>query len=287
MSPKGATDTHNGKDDEQKLRTYRDAVVIVTGAASGIGRALVEELVANGAGVIILIDRQISVAEELAEGLRGNKGIMAEAHEVDVRNFAALKKVVEHTKEKYGRIDFMFNNAAICVAGPLERNLVSDFDTVLDVNIHGTSNGVLAVYPIMIEQRYGHIVNTASVAGLIPRGNKLSYVVSKHAVVGLSTSLRIEAAIHGVQVSVLCPGFVNTPILDMGLYGKNLTDLPPDLWQDRMKPIDPGFFAKKALRLVKKNKPIIVIPFKFKPILLLYRLFPSTTISLLTKMHKR
>ena len=90
----------------------------------------------------------------------------------------------------------------------------SHWDRIIDINIKGVVNGVLTAYPLMVAQGDGHIVNTASGAGLAPAVLTVAYTTTKHAVVGLSTALRPEAALHGVRVSVLCPGAVDTPILD-------------------------------------------------------------------------
>src|SRR5439155_13844601 len=104
-----------------------------------------------------------------------------------------------------------------------------DWHKVFDVNLRGVVNGVQAAYPVMLRQGFGHIVNTASVAGLLPTPTIVSYCAAKHAVVGLSTSLRVEAAEAGVRVSVLCPGAIKTPILEGGKYGKMLQPLPPEV----------------------------------------------------------
>jgi NAD(P)-dependent dehydrogenase (short-subunit alcohol dehydrogenase family) len=245
------------------LRTYKEAVVIVTGGASGIGRALAEELAQKGAHAVVLVDRQSTVAEEVATKLR-SAGVKAKAYEVDVRDAEKMEQVVKDTVEEYGRLDYIFNNAGTTVGGPLERVSVEDFYYVLDVNVRGVVNGVLAAYPIMKEQGFGHIVNTASLAGLLPNPEGFTpYATSKHAIVGLSTTLRVEAARHGVNVSVVCPGVINTPLLKCGKFGKNLGDIPSEemdkMWA-KYHPMDPNDFAAKALKLVASNKPIIVVP---------------------------
>lgn len=122
-------------------------------------------------------------------------GIKAKAYEVDVRDAKKMEEVVKATVEEYGRLDYIFNDAGTVVGGPLEKFSVEDFYYVLDVNTRGVVNGVLAAYPIMKEQGFGHIVNTASVAGLLPNLEGCTpYATSKHAIVGLSTTLRVEAA---------------------------------------------------------------------------------------------
>ncbi len=214
---------------ESGLRTYGGAVAIITGGASGIGRALGEALARRGAHVV-LADRQIELAETVAEGIRA-KGGRATAAELDVSDFPAIDRLVRETVESLGRLDYMFNNAGIGISGEVRYYDIKDWERVFDVNIRGVINGVQAAYPVMLRQGYGHIVNTASMAGLFPFPVVISYVTSKYAVVGLSTALRIEAAASGVRVSVLCPGTIRTPILEGGKYGKALQLLPPEVWR--------------------------------------------------------
>ena len=108
----------------------------------------------------------------------------------------------------------MVNNAGVAIGGLLEELDERHWSKALDVNLRGVINGVTAAYEVMRAQGSGHILNTASLAGLIPAPAMLPYTTTKHAVVGLSTALRAEAASQGVRVSVLCPGFVDTPLLD-------------------------------------------------------------------------
>jgi len=135
----------------------------------------------------------------------------------------------------------------------------------------------------MRRQGFGHIVNTASVAGLMPLAGLLSYCTSKHAVVGLSTSLRIEAAEQGIRVSVLCPGAVETPIVGGGKFGKVLNGPPPEiqrqLWE-KGRPIPVEHFAQSALAAVGRNRAIIVIPWWWKFAWWIYRLSPTASLAL-------
>jgi short-subunit dehydrogenase len=149
----------------------------------------------------------------------------------------------------------------------------------LDVNLRGVIHGVQAAYPIMLRQGFGHIVNTASMAGLLPTPLVVGYGATKHAVVGLSTSLRVEAAPAGVRVSVLCPGVIRTPaLIDGGKFGKLLQPVPQetqrDLWEAQ-RPMDPNRFAEKALRAVARNRAIIIIPWWWRIVWWVNRLSPS------------
>lgn len=239
-------------------RGFEGKAAIVTGGGSGIGAALAAELRRRGATVVTV-------------DLRGGDV------ELDVRDRGAFDALLDEV----GTPDLLFNNAGVAFGGETHRMDPSYFDRTIDVNIRGVVNGVLAAYPRMVERGSGHIVNTASAAGLAGAPMVVAYSMSKHAVVGLSTSLRPEAALHGVQVSVLCPGMIDTPMLDApppadlpaepagNLTGREfLTDL-------KQKPIAADVFARKALAAVARNKGMIVVPGQAKAAWYAQRLSPA------------
>jgi NAD(P)-dependent dehydrogenase (short-subunit alcohol dehydrogenase family) len=188
-------------------------IAIITGAASGIGRALAGALAARG-DTVVLADVDGDGAERAARELARQGPGTATAAAVDVRDASAVQALVDVTRDRHGRLDVMVNNAGIGVGGEARELLLAHWDRVIDVNLRGVVHGVHAAYPVMIEQGSGHIVNTASLAGLVPSPLLTPYAMTKHAVVGLSLSLRAEAAAYGVRVTVVCPGVVDTPILD-------------------------------------------------------------------------
>lgn len=188
-----------------------------------------------------------------------------------------------------GRIDYLFNNAGIGVAGDIAGYSLPDWYDVFDVNLRGVAHAIDAVYPVMRAQGSGHIINTASMAGLLPTGEAASYAATKHAVVGLSKTLRIEAEEYGVRVSVLCPGVIRTPILTTGKYGR--WDLKPgseqkalELW-NRLRPMDVDQFAEKALRGVDRNLPIIIVPSWWKLLWWLERISPSLSLWIWSRVY--
>jgi NAD(P)-dependent dehydrogenase (short-subunit alcohol dehydrogenase family) len=260
-----------------QLRTYQGAVAIVTGAASGIGYGLSKALVERGAHVV-LADRQGERAEELAAALR-HAGGQASAAEVNVVDAEEVRRVVEHTAADFGRLDYLFNNAGISIGGEARHYQLDDWNLVFDVNLRGVAHGVQAAYPIMLRQGFGHIINTASVCGLLPSPWCVSYAASKFGVLGLSVSLRVEAAAAGVRISALCPGTVRTAMLeDYGKFGKLLQPVPLDRQQafwNRLSPMEPDEFARQTLRAVARNRAIIVIPRWWRVIWWLNRLSPA------------
>jgi NAD(P)-dependent dehydrogenase (short-subunit alcohol dehydrogenase family) len=267
------------------IRVFDGAAAIVTGGASGIGKALAVGLARRGCEVV-LADLQTELAEKVASEIVSSGG-RAEAVKTDVTDFVAVEQLVADTAERTGRLDYMFNNAGIAIAGDVVQYGIEDWNQIIDVNLKGVINGTQAAYQVMVGQGFGHIVNTASLAGLIPTPGLVSYAVTKHAVVGLSTSMRAEAAQLGIRVSVLCPGVIRTPILDAGgKYGKMLMDIPPEkqnrLWK-KMKPMSPDKFADKALHSIAWNKAIVVAPSWWKILWLANRLFPAAGIKLAGK----
>jgi NAD(P)-dependent dehydrogenase (short-subunit alcohol dehydrogenase family) len=257
------------------LRIYQDATAIITGGASGIGRTMALELVSRGS-TVILADRQIVLAEELAASIVADGG-NAWARELDVCDYSAVQALVDETVAKTGRLDYMFNNAGIAVGGMTHDLEVDDWDISIDVNIRGVTNGVQACYKLMVAQGFGHIVNTASMAGLIPSTNAVPYSTSKFAVVGLSQALRIEAEYRGVRVSALCPGAIQTPILTGGEFGKlgsGITKEQVTKFWSAFNPMPADEFAREAIDQVAKNLPLIIVPGWWRRAYLTFRLLP-------------
>jgi NAD(P)-dependent dehydrogenase (short-subunit alcohol dehydrogenase family) len=252
-------------------------IAFVTGGASGIGAALTTTLVEGGAEVWIA-DRQIGQAQQLAQRLNSD-GAKAYAIELDVRSYPSFERAVAEAVQQSGRIDYLFNNAGIGVGGEVDSYGLDDWNDVFDVNLRGVAHGIQAVYPIMIRQHSGHIVNTASMAGLIASPGSASYTATKHAVVALSKALRLEAERHGITVSVLCPGAIRTPILTGGKYGRmantGLSDEDLVKFWEPFRPMAPEKFAERALRAVLRGDAIIVVPAWWKAWWYLDRLSPA------------
>ena len=264
----------------------RDRVALITGGASGIGRALGEAMAARGAR-IVLVDRQTEVAEEVATLIEGRGG-RARALELDVREARQWQRVVDDVMRREGRIDYLFNNAGIGIGGEISDYELSTWDEVIDVNLRGVAYGVHHVYPIMRRQGSGHIINTASMAGLLSFGGAGSYVTTKHAVVGMSKALRVEARQHGVRVSVLCPGAIQTPILSGGKYGGFVGSINADaterVWK-MMRPMQVDDFAQIVLEDVKRNEAYIIVPRWWKTVWALERFAPRLSNRLFSTLH--
>lgn len=191
---------------------YDKKIAIVTGAASGIGRELVVQLLAQGA-VVTATDVNLAGLEALKSEQSG-VGERLQIARLDVTDRAACEQLITAVKIGQGRLDLMFNNAGICIFGEVKNMTPDQWDRIIDINIRGVVHGTDIAYKIMCEQKHGHIINTASGAGLMPIPLMTAYCTTKHAVVGLSTSLREEARRYNVQVSAICPGIISTNIVN-------------------------------------------------------------------------
>jgi NAD(P)-dependent dehydrogenase (short-subunit alcohol dehydrogenase family) len=233
---------------------FAGKVAVVTGGASGIGRALGRRLASDGARVVL--------ADVDAEGVsRAAEEIGAVGRVLDVRDRAAFAALVGDVVGEHGRLDLLFNNAGIAPGGPTAELPASVWDDVLGVNLGGVVNGVLAAWPVFVRQGGGHLVNTASGAGLAGPPMVAAYSASKFGVVGLGQSLRAEGAALGIRVTTICPGAVDTPILDApsaSLTGREVMDLVG------LRPMPADRAADVALRAVARNRGLVVMPPKAK-----------------------
>jgi len=232
-------------------------VAIVTGGGSGIGEALCLQMARRGARVVVA-DIDGDNAKRVAVAVAGSGG-RATASRIDVSQEQDVRSLVEETASVYGRLDYQFNNAGIAIGGDARDLTLEQWRRVLDVDLYGVLYGTLAAYPIMVGQGFGHIVNTSSAAGLVPMPLNAPYSTAKHAVVGLSLSLRLEAADLGVKVSAVCPGYVRTPIFDTAVtvnLPRELASRPPG----RIKWMEAAQAARVILDGVARNQAVIAFP---------------------------
>ncbi len=183
-------------------------VAIVTGGAQGIGRAIVETLAQDGADILVA-DLDMGRAQEVVDAVK-KVGRNALACKVNVAEVNDVKVMAEQAIKEWGRIDILVNNAGITRDGLLLRMKEEDWNLVLQVNLHGTFHCVKAVLPAMTKQRYGRIVNIASIVGVMGNAGQANYAASKAAVIGLTKTLAREYAGRQVTVNAVAPGFIDT-----------------------------------------------------------------------------
>lgn len=249
---------------------FSDKVAVVTGGASGLGRALCEDLAERGARLIVA-DIDLEQATDVAHALN-TRGVAASPIHVDVSDPAAVGRLVHDTLEKEGRIDYMFNNAGVPLTGKFAEMTLEDIQRVVAINLQGVLYGSWAAYPVMIGQGSGHIVNTASLYGLVPKARQSVYSATKHGIVSFSTSLNREARPRGVKVSVVCPGLIRTRMF------------PVRAAEDGAMTVSRGILgarwcARSILKSVAKGKVVIIPPFYNS---LLWRVVKASPFPLLT-----
>jgi NAD(P)-dependent dehydrogenase (short-subunit alcohol dehydrogenase family) len=199
------------------MQEFRDRVAVVTGAASGMGRAMADRFAAEGMKVVLADVEEAPLAH--AERVLTDAGADVIAVRADVSSLADVQALAQKALDAFGAVHVVCNNAGVGTGGFSWEQTEADWRWVLGVNLWGVFHGIRTFVPIMLEQgTEGHIINTASVAGLMASPFMSSYTVSKFGVVALSETLHMELALRQskIKVSVLCPGLVNTRITDSG-----------------------------------------------------------------------
>ncbi len=187
----------------------RGRVAVVTGGASGIGRACALAFAARGLDVVIADVNEQRLPEAVAE-VR-SLGVRAHGIRCDVSRDADVERMAAEALSAMGRVDLLMSNAGVLAGGPLEQVPISDWEWIIGINLLGVVRCARAFLPHMIERGSGHIVNTASFAGLVPHNPlTIPYDTTKHAVVGFSGGLALYARPRGIGVTVVCPGYVAT-----------------------------------------------------------------------------
>lgn len=245
---------------------------VITGAASGLGRALAHALAAQGARLWLADIDEVGVrqvAEALAAGGSEARGIG-----VDVRDGVAMQALVDGVVAEAGGVDLMINNAGVGLAGEVADCDGDELRRVVDVNLGGVINGIAAAYPAMAAAGAGTIVNMASVAGLMPVPLIAAYSASKHAVVALSLALRMEATPRGVDVIVACPGWVDTAIYRTSPLKGWVRPSMAESMLGRVGALTPERCAAGILRGIALKRSMIIVPRSARVGWYLYRASP-------------
>jgi NAD(P)-dependent dehydrogenase (short-subunit alcohol dehydrogenase family) len=253
------------------MNPYSEKVAVLTGAASGIGRALSEELGRRGA-IVVVTDLDEAGARRVAEGIVAAGG-RASSAALDVRDASAVRRIMSEAAASHGRLDYLFNNAGFAVVSEIRDVDPESWRRIVEVNLLGVIHGVSAGYPLMVRQGFGHIVNTASLAGLAGLPGATAYATTKYGIVGLSLGLRAEARRYNVRVSVVCPAFIRTNIFDASTYLQSHKE--DSLRTVRFKMLEPDDAARRILRGVERDRSVIVFPFYARLLCWLTRLHPA------------
>ena len=193
------------------MKRLQDKIAVITGGSGGIGKETAARLLAEGASVV-LVDIDQDALDETTKALDAGDRVLAVRS--DVSNEDDVRRYVDATIERFGRIDVFFNNAGIeGKVAPLEQQDIAMFDKVIAINVRGAYLGLKHVLPHMYKAGRGSVINTSSVAGLNGSAGVLPYVTSKHALSGMTKVAAIEAAAHGVRVNSVHPSPVNTRMM--------------------------------------------------------------------------
>lgn len=252
------------------VRHFKGKTAVLTGAASGIGRSVALLLARSGARV-----HALDANEEGLAALVREEHVPGAIHAVtlDVRDRARYEEVIRGISDGSEAFDFLFNNAGITQLGESQNIPFEDWKRLLDINLMGVIHGCHLVYPIMIRQGFGHIVNTASVAGSTGYATAAAYAASKAAILELSRSLGAEARAYGVRVSAVCPGYVDSGIFaQKHIFGAKREDIIKGF---PVKMMPPDKAAECLLRGVMRRSNMIVFPFTAKVLYALSTWAPS------------
>lgn len=246
------------------MEEFANKIAFITGGASGIGVALARAFASAGAK-LVLADINASRLHEVVSEYNGD-GTEALGVNLDVADIGSWKSARAKTEQRFGGIDILCNNAGVAPANlPLEQVADEDCNWIVGVNLNGVRNGIATWLPSMkLSGRPGHIINTASVLGLFATANAADYVACKYAVVGMSEALHMELSGTPIGVSVICPGFVETPLAADREDHKRLSGIPfktPRKTSSRIgdrTALPPDHLAQNVLKALRNNQFLIL-----------------------------
>jgi 2-hydroxycyclohexanecarboxyl-CoA dehydrogenase len=233
---------------------FPGAVALVTGAGHGIGQATAARLAAAGASVIAA-DIDGDAAEQTASDIGGKARVL------DVRDRDAWADLAASINEEHGALDILVNNAGVGLSARMLDSSDEDWDWVLGINLVGVINGCAAFGPAMVKAGKGHVVNLSSGMGFIPRADQIAYVTSKAGVIGFTRSLRADWGRHGLTVSVICPGLINSGIDQRVRFRGELAEdeKRQDVYNLFAKGKPPERVAEAILDAIRRNRAVVPV----------------------------
>ncbi|MEO5860578.1 MAG: SDR family oxidoreductase [Pyrinomonadaceae bacterium] len=268
----------------------KDSVAAITGAASGIGRALAIRFANEGiAGVAISDWNEIGLLETAAE--IQDLGVPVSTHVIDVSKLDQVRQFADEVIERHGRVTHLVNNAGVGLFGTFEQVSIADIEWLMGVNFWGVVYGCNVFLPTLLDQDEAHIVNVSSVFGFIAPEEQTAYCASKFAVRGFTESLRHEYRDSNLNVACVHPGGILTDIARNSKLGENT----PEDWKqqgakffDRVARTTPETAAETILQGIERKNPRILIGKDASQISLISRLFPTRYLSVIERLagHK-
>jgi acetoacetyl-CoA reductase len=214
------------------LADLQGAVVVVTGASRGLGRAIAEELAGRGAKIVVNYARSKEPAEELVSQLGEEDALAVQA---DISDPDQAKKLIDETMQKFGRVDVLVNNAGITQDRSLRKMAIEDWDKVINVDLNSCYYTVHAALPHMVEQQSGKIINMSSFVGEAGNVGQANYAAAKAGLLGFTKTAARELARFNITVNAICPGFIGTEMVEA---------IPEDVQEKLKKTIPLGRFGR-------------------------------------------
>jgi NAD(P)-dependent dehydrogenase (short-subunit alcohol dehydrogenase family) len=252
-------------------------IAVVTGAGSGIGRALAKQLSSAGCGLALADIDETSLLE--TAGMLPGKGAAVSTHVLNVADQAAFSAFAEDVNSRHGRVTLLINNAGVALHGTFEELSLDDLRWLMGINFWGMVYGVTYFLPMLKRQPRAHIVNLSSIFGIIAPSGQTAYSASKFAVRGFTEALRHELEGSSVFVSCVHPGGIRTPIAERGRLGTNAPQMRKRESVSRLAQLaktSPEVAAGRILRGVERREPRILIGFDARQIDIMQRLRPAT-----------
>jgi 3-hydroxybutyrate dehydrogenase len=187
---------------------------VVTGSTSGIGQALADGLASSGVDVMLNGFGEAATIERERVAMAEQHGVRVLYHPADMTKPAEIADMVAFAQREFGRLDILVNNAGVQFVSPIEDFPIAKWDQIIAINLTSAFHATRAAVPIMKAQKRGRIVNIASAHGLVASPFKSAYVAAKHGVLGLTKTVALEVAEHGVTCNAICPGYVKTPLVE-------------------------------------------------------------------------
>ncbi len=262
---------------------FPDQVSVVTGAASGIGRALAITLAQRGCH-LALVDVNADNLRQTAKELSG-LGRRVSTHVVDVANREQMQNLPAEVLREHARVDILINNAGVSLAGPFERLSMADLDWIININLWGMIHGCKFFLPLFRQRLAGYIVNIASDFGLLGLPTKTAYCATKFAIRGFSEALRAELYGSGIHLTCVYPGAVDTELIRTArVIEAGKRDLEAAFVTQRAMPVEK--VAEKIVRGMERRRARVLIGRETHLIDFMMRFFPNLTQSLVGQFHR-
>jgi NADP-dependent 3-hydroxy acid dehydrogenase YdfG len=242
------------------IKDFRDKVVVITGGGSGIGRATALAFASEKSDVVIADkneERLNNVADEI-----DHQGARCLPRKVDVSDRIQVEEFSKFVIKERGKVDILFNNAGVAIGGSFYDTSIEDFEWIFSINFWGVIYCIKSFLPHMISRKSGHIVNTSSLAGLCAAPGISAYCSTKFALAGLGESLRAELKRHGIGITTICPGIINTRIVADGRMHlkqdhRANTENVVNFYKRHGWP--PERVAKSVLKAIRKNRSVVPV----------------------------